>query len=259
MRIAVSGTASTGKSTFIGDFIKNWNNYSCPTYDYRSKLSQLPHSKSCNQDTQWTILNSMLDELQKHTVDDYVIYDRCPLDNLVYSLWSNAQTNSSIDDEFVQKCIPIVRESLRMLDIIFFVPLTSVSPVPIVDNGTRDTDPNYITEIDNIFKALHYEYQHNIDKTLFFPKEDSPGIIEIFGKRPERIYLAQQYLNTKGDVIGSEHDTILNPNNIEHLQDLLKKQTDILKDEVEEKAAIEKVKKQVIPNYINGGKKRRRN
>lgn len=258
MRIGISGTSCCGKTTFIADFIKNWQNYSTPVYDYRAKLKELPHSKLCNKETQWTILNSMVDEMQKHSKGDYVIYDRTPIDNLVYSMWANAYGEGDVDNAFVSKCIPVVRESLRMLDVVFFIPLTKVSPIPIVPNGTRETDPVYIEEIDNIFKALYHDYQNNIEKSVYFPKEDCPGIIEIFGKRQERIYLCQQYINPAGNILGEEHDTILNPNNIEHLQDLLKNQTAINEVEKKERKDIEKIKSQLEPNYINGGKRKKR-
>ncbi len=88
MRISVSGTTCIGKSTFVQDFCKHWSNYSSPRYSYRDELSKLPHSKTCTKDTQWLILNSMIDELQKHSKTDHVIFDRCPLDNLVYSMWA---------------------------------------------------------------------------------------------------------------------------------------------------------------------------
>lgn len=224
MRIAVSGTTCIGKSTFVADFLKQWSNYTAPRYSYRDELAKLPHSKSCTKDTQWLILNSMIDELQKHDAKDHVIYDRCPLDNLVYSIWAFDKGEGDIDQEFIAKCVPLVRESMRFLDIIFFVPITRAAPVDVVSNGLRETDVQYIEEIDNIFKAIVQQYQCNIDKTQFFPRDDSPGVIEIFGTPEQRIYLAQQYLNADGDIIGAEGDTILNPDNLEQLAALLEQQ-----------------------------------
>lgn len=251
MRISVSGTTCIGKSTFVQDFCNHWTNYTSPRYSYRDELAKLPHSKTCNKDTQWLILNSMIDELQKHSAKDHVIFDRGPLDNLVYSMWAFDKGEGDIDAEFIAKCVPLVRESMRFLDIIFFVPITRVAPVQLVENGLRETDPSYIEEIDNIFKALVQQYQLNIETTQFFPKGDCPGIIEMFGKREERIYLAQQYLDANGDVIGAEGDSILNPENLEELETLLKQQ-----QSASEREAFEKKQMQMLKEFVAATKKK---
>lgn len=223
MRIAISGTVSIGKSTLINDFLKEWPLYKTPSDTYRSliKTGNYPHSKKCNKEGQWAILNHMIDEMQKYSKEDKIIYDRCPWDNLVFSIWAAEMQSSDIDEEFVAKCIPIVKESMKFLDMICYIPITKHSPVPIVDNGFRETDPKYIEGIDNIFKALFHEYQFNLGKTPFFTADDSPAIIEIFGNPHERIALLQQYLNADGEVIGDDGNSILDPNNIEDLEKLL--------------------------------------
>lgn len=255
MRISVSGTANTGKTTLINDFSNVWPNYTPCRYSYREALAELPHSKHCTQETQWLILNNMIDEIMKHSSTDHIIYDRCPLDNLVYSLWAFDKGEGDIDQAFIDKCIPLVRESMKFLDVVFFIPLTRVSPITIIDNGTRETDATYIDEIDNLFKALVDQYHHNMDRTTFFPKDDCPGIIEIFGKPQERIYLIKQYLDVKGDLIGAEGDTILNPDNLNQLAELLGQQQQALNSEKFEKQQIKMVKDFV--KQTKSGKRKR--
>jgi predicted ATPase len=220
MRIAISGTASIGKTTLIEDFLKEWPNYTKNNYTYRDVLKN--HSKNTDSDVQWTILNNMIDELQKYDKNDNVIFDRCPLDNLVYSMWSN--NYGKIDDAFISKCIPLVKESMRLLDIVFFIPITKVSPVPITIDNRREIDPTYIQEIDQIFKAIVQQYQYNLNNTPFFPKDDSPGIIEVFGKRDERIHLIRQYLNKDGNIIGDEGGSVFSEENLNELKELLEQQ-----------------------------------
>lgn len=223
MRIAISGSANQGKSTLIKDFLNNWTTYKTPSDDYRKVLKEknYPHSKKCTKEGQWAIVNSMIDEMQKYSKEDKIIFDRCPLDVLAYTLWSCEMRATDIEEDFVSELIPLVKESMKYLDIIFFIPITKHSPVEIVNDGFRETDPKYIAEIDNIFKALFYEYQHNLGNTPFFSKDDSPAIIEIFGDRTQRLMLIEQYLDAGGDVIGEDMDTILNPNNIEDLERLI--------------------------------------
>lgn len=245
MRISISGTANVGKSTLVKDFLKNWPLYKTPSSTYRDvlKTGNYPHSKKCNKEGQWAIMNHMIDEMQKYSSDDKVIFDRGPLDCLVYSMWAFEKKSTDIDKEFIDKLIPLARESMKFIDVIFFIPITKTSPVPIVNDGTREIDPVYIDEIDNLFKAMMYQYHHNLGRSPFFSADDCPAIIEIFGKPEERILLLQQYLNVEGEVIGEEGDTILNPSNIEELEKLvleqvsadkkekyLKKQEEMVKD-----------------------------
>jgi len=198
MRIAISGTACQGKTTLLKDFLEEWPSYTSPKKTYRDiiKDNNLEHSSKTNKKTQWDILNFQIEEQQKYRSSHNVIFDRCPLDNLVYSIWAAEQPGNDIDDEFVKKCIPLVRESFRNLDIIFFTPITKVAPVPVEEDGVRDT--NIIEEVDNLFKAIHRDHEHN-PKTTFFIVDDKPPIIEVFGDRKDRIELIKLYIDTDGD------------------------------------------------------------
>lgn len=247
MRIAISGTANQGKSTLIADFLKNWPNYKLQDTDYRAILKEesLPHSKKTTQDVQWKILNVMVEELQKHKKGSNVVFDRCPLDNLVYSLWSCDKKKGKIDEEFISKCIPVVKESLRHLDIIFFLPITKVAPVEIKENGVRETDEVYVKEIDALFKSLINQYKYGLNRTPFFPKDDCPAIIEIFGNPIERIQMIKWYLDNDGDLIGGDvnsSDNLFNPENLNEMAKLLESQKKKQKDEVAYAGEIAKIK-----------------
>ena len=201
MRIAISGTACQGKTTLIKDFLEQWPSYKTPKKTYRDIIKQnnLNHSSKTNKKTQKKILNFMIKEQGKYSGSDNVIFDRCPLDNLIYSMWATEQSESDIDEKFVQDCIPLVRESFRNLDIIFFTPISKVAPVELTEDDLRDTDSKVIEEVDNIFKAMHREYMQN-DKSVFFIDDDKPGIIEVFGDRRQRIEILKLYIDAEGDV-----------------------------------------------------------
>ena len=163
MRICVTGTCSQGKSTYINDFLKEWSDYETPKKTYRDSLKDQWGIKT-TKDVQWDILNSMVDELQKHDKESNVIFDRGPLDNIASTLWAYSKEVEDIDDEFVAKCIDIVRESLKLLDIIFFIPITKVAPLDydtdrfLADKQKGLVDENYRVEIDNILKAVSYTH-----------------------------------------------------------------------------------------------------
>lgn len=244
MRIAISGTGNQGKTTLINDFIQEWPNYKTESSTYRAKLvaEKLPHSKNATKDTQWKILNHMIDEMQLFKSDDYVIMDRCPIDNLVYSLWCFEKGVGDIDKEFIDKCIPLVRESMKHLDIIFFIPITKFNNIEIEDDGVREIDPNYIKEIDHIFKAIQAQYQQHPQENPFFPRDDSPALIEIFGNRHERVEMIKLYLDIDGDVIEGDQSELFNPENLDLMEKLLKQQVELDENEKALKEQREQIK-----------------
>ena len=210
MRIAISGTGCQGKSTLIKDFLSEWSNYTPESETYRELINKkdLPHSKKATKDSQWEILNHMIDELLTWEKDSHRIMDRCPIDNLVYSLWCFEKGVGDIDKEFIDKCIPLVCESMKNLDIIFFIPITKAAPVELVNDDMREVDPIYIKEIDNIFKMIGAQHIENNGRNPFFPKDDAPGWIEVFGNRQTRIEMIKQYLDVDGDLIGGTEESL---------------------------------------------------
>ena len=98
MRIAICGTSNIGKSTLIRDFLNEWDMYGREVKTYRDVLNEknLPHSKKTTKESQKAILDYMVDTLKEFKKGDKVIFDRCPLDNLVYSMWAMSQEDSDI-------------------------------------------------------------------------------------------------------------------------------------------------------------------
>lgn len=237
MRISISGTANTGKSTLIQNFLEVWTQYSTPEKTYRDIIKDTEHSSNTTVETQWDILNFMLDQQQSYTKKDKVVFDRCPLDNLVYTLWAHEKGIDGFTKEFVDKCIKITKESLRSLDIIFL--LRYDPSIPIEDDGTRDTDITFIKEIDNIFSALFAQYEQHYEADIFFPKDDSPGIIVLPTSIKGRIDLISEYITPTGDLYGEE-SSIFNPENINELEALVKQQKAALQREQEEKELFKK-------------------
>jgi len=206
MKIAVIGTQNIGKSTFIDDFLMKWPMYKRPDKTYRDyvKEENLPTSKEGTEESQKIILNALIDQSLGYDKSDNVIFDRCAIDNLAYSSWLNL--NGKLSDDFLDTSVTIARESLKMYDIIFFLPLTKYSNIPIEENGTRDIDEVYRQEIDAIFKAFQQSYHKGDGKV--FPKDDCPPMIEIFGNRQERIMLASLYVSETGGFYGEDSSLV---------------------------------------------------
>jgi predicted ATPase len=207
MKIAISGTSCIGKTTFINDFLKNWSNYTKPEKTYRNLIKEknLKHSSKTTEETQVLILDFLAQQATQFSENDNVILDRCVLDALAYSTW--LCLNDKLSEKLLDQQRILVRETLKLYDIIFFLPITKFSTITEVeDDGFRDTDPIFREEIDNIFKAFQESY-HKGDGRIF-PKDDSPAIIEIFGSPEERIKMVEFYLDKDGQPYGADQSLL---------------------------------------------------
>ena len=215
MRIAITG--ASGKTALAKEFVNQWKNYEIVKYDFPEDVDfDNPTKKS-----QWAILNTMVDALQNTKVDDNVIFDSCPLDNMMHTLRAYDKEND-IGDPFVNKCIPVVREISRRLDVIFYIPSTS-APDNVANEikldikvkvKTPDIDPEKmkVMEIDNLFKAVQKDYHAN-PYSKFFVKDDRVPLIEIFGESAVALAMIKQYIDDDGDAIGET--SIIDPNTLD--------------------------------------------
>ena len=239
MRIAVSGTGNSGKTTLVKSFLYTWTNYISPEKTYRDIIEEknLQHSSNTTTQTQSEILNFMIDQLQESDREDNIIYDRCTLDNIVYSMWCNEKGIKGFTKKHLTKQIALMKESMRYLDLIFLCRFDS--KLTVEDDGFRDTDKDFITEVDNIFYSLYRQYTEHPEADIFFPKGDSPCIITLPHTAQERIDLISEYVTPEGCAYGDE-DSIFNANNINELEALVKQQQGAMDEEEREKQLMQK-------------------
>lgn len=208
MKIAVSGPQCTGKTTFIQDFLKEFPMYTTPKGSYRdlAKKKKIKINQNGNVQSQLDILNYHIDTSQKYDKNDNVIFDRCVIDPLVYSLWMHEKEKKGIDEKHIESMLRLVKESVKLYDIIFIVPLTKAAPIPMEADDLRDTDEIYREEINNIFNAVQESYHKQ--SQVIFPPEDCPAVIDIFGNRQERIAMAKLYVGKDGKAFGEESSLV---------------------------------------------------
>ena len=237
MRIAFSGTGNSGKTTTVKSFLHTWSNYTTPDKTYRDVLEEndLSHSSNTTTDTQSKILNFMIDQVQSYDKKSKLAFDRCPLDNIAYSLWAHEKGIKNFNKEFLSKQIDLMKESMRSLDIIFLCRFDAKQL--IVDDGFRDTDKQFIQEVDNIFNSLSNQHAQNPEADIFFPKGDSPAVIELPHPAQERIDLIAEYVTVDGEMYGEDTSIF---NNIDELEQLVSQQQNALEAENKEKELYKK-------------------
>ncbi len=228
MRIAFSGTSSSGKTTTIKHFLEKWNNYSLISSEYRKNIKDKKHSKNTTAPIQKQILDSMCDECKNYTLHQKVVFDRCPLDNLVYTMWCYEKGMTGFDQNFMDYTLFKVRESMKNFDVIF---LCTRDMMPAIeDDGKRETDPTFIEEIDNIFKAILTKYKKGAELLPFFDQNDAPAIIDIYGQPFERIAQISMYVTEDGDAFG-EDQSLIDINELSEMNKLLREQGEAIEQE----------------------------
>jgi predicted ATPase len=243
MRLAISGTACVGKSTLLKAFLQRWPMYGTPLKTYRDVITEndLEHSSKTTEETQLLILDWMMTTQEKFKKEDNIIFDRCSWDNLAYTLVGNA--NDKINNEVTAASISLVRESLKNIDIIFW--LRHDEDIAIVDDGLRDVSKDHILEVDDVFAQLYEQYAEDLETDIFYPKEDCPAIIEVYGKTvDDRISFISNFIDDKGELIEPD-ENFFSEENLQVLEQMLKEQEKAQKGD----AAIVK-----LTNDIKNGK-----
>lgn len=201
------GTQCNGKSTLINGFLKKWAMYKEVKSTYRRllKTNKIAANQEGTAESQKAILNAIIDDTQKAIAksDEFLVFDRCVIDNIVYSLWLNEK--DKVSDEFIMDTKRIAYEAIKVFDIIFYLPLRE--EINIVPKKGRDIDPVYRQEIDNIFRAVVSTYEKS--QGIFFPKEDCPAVITLEGPPDLRIEQIPLYIKPSGKFFDEEDGSLL--------------------------------------------------
>jgi thymidylate kinase len=214
MRIALIGAHNTGKSTLVENFITQWPMYKRPQKTYRDiiKENKINLNKNGDKESQKLILNALVEEVQTAagSNEKYVIFDRCPVDNVAYSLWHYAKDTPGFSPEFIIDSKTIAALSLKLIDLIFYLPIRK--EIPITAREGRDADPVFREEIDNLFNSLVESYEKNTG--AFFPKEDCPAVIRLEGPPDMWIPQMRLYIKDNGNCFGEEDGTLIDASKV---------------------------------------------
>ena len=175
MRLAVSGPQNTGKTTFIKDFLKAFPHYYSPSETYRDVIrkNNLKINKKTTDESQRLIRDFLYKQIKSNKRKN-IIFDRCVLDNLIYSTYQFEQGN--ISKKFIDETKKMVMDSLECLDAMILIP-TGVS-VRLVEDNLRDTDIHFIDSVNRIFISTILDLASN---------KKTPKIFVVTGDRESRI------------------------------------------------------------------------
>jgi hypothetical protein len=174
MRIAVSGTHFTGKSTLIEDAIEHLPQYESvaePYYLLEEAGYEFPAIPSLEDFEQQLSKSIQLISMNKANI----IFDRSPLDFVAYALCS--EDSDSFD---LEEWMPKIQDAIKTLDFIVYLPLENRIPVP----KSLDDDLRY--DVDE--KLVEILMDNSLDLDI--------EVIEIKGSRDQRTKQLIQLLAT---------------------------------------------------------------
>lgn len=186
MRIAVIGPQNTGKSTFIKDFLTAFPQFSTTTETYRDVIrrNNLNINQLTGTESQRLIRDFIANQVA--TTPDSTVFDRCLIDNYVYTAYAYSQGN--IDLAFLDETIGMMEETANAIDLYLLIP-TSLS-VPLVADALRDTSLGYVDSINRLF----------IDTLFALVQRKGINVGTVGGTREERVASVHALLRAYGAI-----------------------------------------------------------
>lgn len=176
MRIAISGTHFSGKSTLVGDL-----SAALPTY----VVVEEPYILLAEEGHEFAEMPSVEDfELQLERSieclaenDPHVLFDRCPADLLAYLL-----THPDAEAFDLEKWLPRIRAAMRKLDLVVFLPIEGRDRIALPSSEDAALRRQVDAELQEIL--LENSFGFDVD------------VIEVTGTRGERVRQVFEVLHT---------------------------------------------------------------
>lgn len=181
MRIAISGTHFSGKSTLIAALAKQLPNYTSVEEPYRLleekgyEFSNPPSLEDFEEQFAYSITSIIQSS-------DNTLFDRCPLDFLAYAQ-AVAEDSWMEEDLYIARWVQEMEEAIRLLDLIIFVPIEERDRirVPISE------DMHLRKNVDEKLQALVLS---DVLEIL-----DGLEVLEVVGPLEKRVQRVIDYLN----------------------------------------------------------------
>lgn len=131
MRIVVSGTHATGKSTLITDFARQHSEFTVlpDPFELLDEAWDSPNTAMFTAQ-----LRIAADRLVSDDQDECLIAERGPIDFLAYLLAMAELTDSPVSDDLVARATAMSVAALRTVDLLVVLPLTSGDPIHVGDD-----------------------------------------------------------------------------------------------------------------------------
>ena len=188
MRVAVSGTHCSGKSTLIETFLLEHPEYvhEPEAYEVLSELHSESFSDEPSAEEFFRQLEFHVDRLRTFARDDFVICERSPADYVAYLQALVDLNRESADLRLVTQAIEMARKAFVFLDLVVFLPIRGIQiDVP------EEEDRRLRSRVDEILEGI---LVHD-DLGIIFDPETK--IVEVCGTVDERLRLLETAIDTE--------------------------------------------------------------
>ena len=175
MRIAVTGTHGSGKSTLIEDFVAAYPAYEREEEPYWGLVQQgVAFADGASLPDLETQLSASAELVLARAGDHDIIFDRCPLDFIAYL--EIVGEGEGIDWAPSGKLLRRIEQALVSLDLLVFVPLTKPDEIAVTIEL-----PKLRARVDSRLKSILR------DDALGLLEGTGLRVVEISGSRPQRV------------------------------------------------------------------------
>jgi hypothetical protein len=172
LRLAVSGSHGTGKSTLIAAFLDLRPEYRYEPEAYEALADDIAFNSSEGPSPEG--LQSLLDytiaAISRHAPDACVVFERSPVDYLAYAAASRDAWSAPSTREFLAAAAPAVRASLRHLDLIALLPVSEAGPI----RARAEEDQRFRKRVDDRLRRALIDDDHDL-----FDDRDLPRVVEM--------------------------------------------------------------------------------
>jgi hypothetical protein len=130
VRVAVSGSHGVGKSTLIAAFLGQRPEYAHEpeAFEVLADDVDLTESGAPTPDGLCTLLEYTLSALEARSLEANVVFERSPIDYLAYAAASGSAWPRGEKRRFLATHSPVVRSSIGHLDLVAYLPLSTMGP-----------------------------------------------------------------------------------------------------------------------------------
>jgi AAA domain-containing protein len=186
MKIAVSGTHYSGKTTLVEEFLLAHRDYAHEPEPYQVLVEDYGEEFSAEPcaDDFFRQLQFSVERLSARSRDERVIFDRCPIDFFAYLLALSDLKREKFDPSLLETALALVLESLGNLDLVVFLPLDDRNIIELPDGE----NPKLRNATDAWLNAFYSDDDFTISTRC-------AGLVEARGTVAQRLAQLEQALN----------------------------------------------------------------
>ena len=189
MRVAVSGSHGTGKSTLIAAFLAQRPEYAHEPEAYEELADDIALLASEGPDIEGlaALLVHTVSAVGRHRPGAAVIFERTPVDYLAYAAATRSIARAE-RDEFMRTYVPVVRAAVCSLDLIALLPAARGGPFA----SRPGEDDRYRKRVDEELRRALIDDDYDL-----FGADPAPRVVEL-SAIPDRQLLGLARLTASG-------------------------------------------------------------